>query len=118
MGLAGIMFWALDLDDFTGEFCNEGKYPLMNTAVNLLRGQPEWTTPTAPTTTTTLTTTTTTASTLAQQKRVVCYYTKSVNIKTLFIKKKKNFCILAGHNIVLMEENFFPKILMLHYVLI
>jgi chitinase len=75
MGLAGIMFWALDLDDFTGGFCNEGKYPLMNTAVNLIRGQTDWTTSTKPTTTTT--TTTTTMNPLpVQRKRVVCYYTK------------------------------------------
>ena len=27
--LAGAMIWSLDLDDFTGNFCNEGKYPLL-----------------------------------------------------------------------------------------
>jgi len=85
MGLAGIMFWAPDLDDFTGGLCNEGKYPLMNTAVNLIRGQTEWTPSTKPSTTTTTTTTTTMAPTLAQQKRVVCYYTKYVNIEIDFI---------------------------------
>lgn len=25
------MVWALDMDDFTGTFCKEGKYPLINT---------------------------------------------------------------------------------------
>ena len=24
------MFWALDLDDFSGDFCGQGKYPLIN----------------------------------------------------------------------------------------
>jgi len=29
--LGGIMWWALDMDDFNGEFCNQGKYPLIST---------------------------------------------------------------------------------------
>jgi hypothetical protein len=82
MGLAGIMFWAPDLDDFTGGLCNQGKYPLMNTAVNLIRDQTEWTTSTKSSTTST--TTTTTQPIFQQRKRVVCYYTKSVNRKFLF----------------------------------
>ncbi len=27
--LAGAMIWSLDLDDFTGSFCSDGKYPLL-----------------------------------------------------------------------------------------
>ncbi|XP_055869384.1 putative chitinase 1 [Biomphalaria glabrata] len=27
--LGGIMFWSLDLDDFTGEYCGESRYPLL-----------------------------------------------------------------------------------------
>ena len=78
MGLGGIMFWAPDLDDFTGASCNEGKYPLMNTALNLYRGQTQWTTSTQPPTTSS-TTTTVQSTLLPDQKRVVCYYTKYVN---------------------------------------
>lgn len=36
LGLGGIMFWSLALDDFTGNFCGEGKYPLLNAAVEAL----------------------------------------------------------------------------------
>ncbi|CAF0748267.1 unnamed protein product, partial [Brachionus calyciflorus] len=28
--LAGGMFWSLDFDDFSGKFCNQGKFPLVN----------------------------------------------------------------------------------------
>jgi len=76
MALAGVMFWAPDLDDFTGGLCSEGKYPLMNTAVNLLRGQTEWPTSTSTIPTTTTTTTIAPQPTSGQRKRVVCYYTK------------------------------------------
>ena len=31
-GLGGIMWWGPDLDDFNGESCGQGEYPLMNAA--------------------------------------------------------------------------------------
>lgn len=63
MNLGGAMFWAMDLDDFSGKKCNEGKFPLINTAKNVVNGgeapttRPPTTpsrptTPTAPPTTT------------------------------------------------------------------
>jgi len=30
------MVWAIDLDDFTGTFCKQGKYPLITTLKNAL----------------------------------------------------------------------------------
>ncbi|XP_071953623.1 probable chitinase 10 isoform X2 [Antedon mediterranea] len=43
-GLAGAMVWSLDFDDFTGEVCGQGKYPLINT-IKRVFGQPEPTEP-------------------------------------------------------------------------
>ncbi|XP_075469783.1 acidic mammalian chitinase-like [Ascaphus truei] len=37
-GFGGAMVWAIDLDDFLGTFCNEGKYPLINHLKSLLEG--------------------------------------------------------------------------------
>ena len=42
-GLMGAMFWALDLDDFSGSQCGQGPYPLVNAVKKYLAGS---TTPT------------------------------------------------------------------------
>ena len=37
LGLNGISLWALDFDDFTGNNCNQGRYPLLSAAVNEMK---------------------------------------------------------------------------------
>ena len=37
-GFAGWMVWTLDFDDFSGTFCNAGKYPLIKALKNALSG--------------------------------------------------------------------------------
>ncbi|KAK3735396.1 hypothetical protein QZH41_003469 [Actinostola sp. cb2023] len=34
--LRGVMFWSIALDDFSGQHCGQGKYPLMNAVKNYL----------------------------------------------------------------------------------
>ncbi|CAF3765968.1 unnamed protein product [Rotaria magnacalcarata] len=55
MELGGAMFWAMDLDDFRGNKCDEGKFPLINTAKEIVNGKGS---PTRPSTTRTTPTTT------------------------------------------------------------
>lgn len=49
--LAGAFVWTLDLDDFAGQFCEDGKYPLVNHLRNSLGFPPKPTTAPAPVTT-------------------------------------------------------------------
>jgi chitinase len=35
--LAGAFLWSVDLDDFTGEWCEQGKFPLLNSIKSSLR---------------------------------------------------------------------------------
>ncbi|BFZ15547.1 hypothetical protein BsWGS_18586 [Bradybaena similaris] len=41
--LGGVMFWSLDLDDFKGDYCGQGRFPLLtsmsNTVISLVRHQ-------------------------------------------------------------------------------
>ncbi|KAJ8360533.1 hypothetical protein SKAU_G00170580 [Synaphobranchus kaupii] len=49
--LGGAFVWTLDMDDFNGQFCADGKYPLVNHLRNSLGFPPKPTTTAAPTTT-------------------------------------------------------------------
>ncbi|CAF4132210.1 unnamed protein product, partial [Rotaria sp. Silwood1] len=78
MNLGGAMFWTMDLDDFRGEQCGEGKYPLINTAKDIVNGKGPSTKPpitrTTPTMTTHTTYTTTPKPDQTDTAAVYCLY--------------------------------------------
>ncbi|KAL0181759.1 hypothetical protein M9458_024165, partial [Cirrhinus mrigala] len=51
LNLGGASVWTLDLDDFAGQFCYHGAYPLVNHLRNALGFPPKPTTTPRPTTT-------------------------------------------------------------------
>ena len=81
--LRGAMVWTYDLDDFRGDSCQQGKYPLINAIKEVLSksvttptpspGAPTISTASKPATTPPITTTPTTKPTM--EKIFVCYYT-------------------------------------------
>ena len=92
-GLAGAMFWALDLDDFDGSHCNVGKYPLIKAVKSALESitteQLATTKPTIteeiPTTkpeTTEMITTKEPGPSVPSSSVVVCYYTNWAQYRT------------------------------------
>lgn len=58
-GMAGVMWWTLDLDDFDGTFCGNGKYPLISGVWKNLQKKLGGHPIVSPTTTTTTTSTST-----------------------------------------------------------
>ena len=86
--LRGAMFWAIDLDDFTGQFCNQGKFPLMNAVKSLLMSNTP--TPLTPTPATSKSTATTVVSKSPSPQTIVpdtdyyrvCYYTNWAQYRT------------------------------------
>ena len=47
-GYGGWMVWAIDLDDFTGNYCSAGKYPLLKLLNRALDGSEPTYTPGTP----------------------------------------------------------------------
>ncbi|CAF2630318.1 unnamed protein product [Rotaria sp. Silwood2] len=72
MDLGGAMFWAMDLDDFRGEKCGEGKFPLINTAKDIVNGK-------APSTRSTTTRTTPTTTPKPDQSDTAALYCQYCN---------------------------------------
>ena len=62
-GMKGIMWWSLDLDDFDGQFCGQGKYPLISGVWENLKLKLNGHHPTTTLSKTSTTTTTTISST-------------------------------------------------------
>ena len=81
MDLGGAMFWTLDLDDFRGNKCDEGKFPLINTAKDIVNGKNPSTRPTTTRTTSATTAKPTDQSETAALYCLNCKYRNIANIK-------------------------------------
>jgi hypothetical protein len=81
MDLGGAMFWSMDLDDFHGDKCDEGKFPLINTAKDIVGGKEP---STRSTTTRTTPTTTATPTDQSDTAALYCLNCKSTSISHLF----------------------------------
>uniref|UniRef100_A0A3B4VLE5 chitinase n=1 Tax=Seriola dumerili TaxID=41447 RepID=A0A3B4VLE5_SERDU len=86
----GAFVWSLDLDDFTGKFCNDSKYPLISHVHDLLVpgdknaiSVPPTTTTTTPTTTTSTPTTTITTPTTTTPTTTTTAPTTTTNSRGL-----------------------------------
>ncbi|CAF3523000.1 unnamed protein product [Adineta steineri] len=84
MNLGGAMFWAMDLDDFRGNKCDEGKFPLINTAKDIVNGKQPSTRPT-----TTPTTSTTTAIP-TDQTNIAAFYCQNTLEKQIYANVSNN----------------------------
>ncbi len=96
--LAGAMFWSIDSDDFKGNHCDQGKYPLVNSVKKVFESMSSvsdenneiettsttstttaTTTTTTTSTTTTTTTTTTTSTTTTSLPELLDYFDEDTN---------------------------------------
>lgn len=104
MSLGGTMFWTLDFDDYTGQFCHEGPFPL----ANAIKAVFDEYSPTVPSSKTTATTTTTTTS--SNKKQPIQNHPsgrKNSSTKIMFFSNssKIGYINIIGNNITYVRNN-------------